>query len=57
MPISKTDGDPRLVANDHSVGSVAVPDVHLITIVDLLAEAFVAKVNVANDSNAPRVGE
>jgi hypothetical protein len=34
-----------------------VPDVHLITIVDLLAEAFVAKVIAANDNNAPRVGE
>lgn len=53
MPMPQTNGEPRLAANDNSAARVPVPDVHLITIVDLLAEAFVAKLTAANDNNAP----
>lgn len=53
MLMSQTKGEPRLAANDHPAGGVAVPHVHLITIVDLLAEAFVAKLVAANDNSAP----
>jgi hypothetical protein len=53
MLMPQTKGEPRLAANDHPAGGVAVPHVHLITIVDLLAEAFVAKLVAANDNSAP----
>jgi hypothetical protein len=53
MLTPQTDRDPRLVANDQPTAGIPVPDLHLITIVDLLAEAFVAKLQAANDNNAP----
>lgn len=44
--------EPRCAANDVPGGPAATPDVPLIALVDLLAEAYVARL-AANDNVAP----
>lgn len=43
----------KVAANWTAAGNVAVPDVRLLTLVDLLAEAFIANLMAANDNAAP----
>jgi hypothetical protein len=40
-------------ANVTAAGRIAQPDVRLLSLVDLLAEAYVAKMVAANDDRAP----
>jgi hypothetical protein len=53
MTMPQSQQEPRLTANDGPTRPAVIPDVHLISLVDLLAEAFVVKLAAANDNNAP----